>query len=488
MRSLAFDLGAESGRAILGILEGGKLELQELHRFANQPVWLRGNFHWNTLGLWHELKEGLRRAVREVPELTSLGIDTWGVDFGLLDKEGKLLGNPFHYRDPQNDLGFEKASAELGEELIWQETGIQTLPINTIFQLRTLQALENSSLALAETLLFMPDLLTYFFTGQKVSELTVASTSSLLAADGATWAVPLIEKLGLKSSLFAELKAPGTAIGPLTDEMISEVGGGEKLTVVLPAEHDTASAVAAVPAEVDDFAYLSSGTWSLLGVECDAPVLTEEARRGGLTNERGVGGKVRLLKNIMGLWLLQQSRRQWQREGENFTYAELTELAAAAPAFTAMIDPDDPGFLNPPSMPAAIGEYCRKTGQRVPETKGEICRTILEGLAFKYRWTMERLREATGKQLPVLHIVGGGIQNELLCQFTAEATGVKVIAGPVEATAIGNLLVQAMGLGQLRSLEEIREVVRVSFPPKEYLPQQSGVWEKKYQEFLTLLA
>lgn len=487
MRSVAFDLGAESGRAILGTLENGCLKLQEIHRFSNRPVWVRGNFYWDTLELWREIKEGLRLALREDPTICSLGIDTWGVDFGLLDEAGNLLGNPLHYRDPQNQLGFESAVAQVGREKIWNQTGIQSLSFNSIFQLKTLLAKNSAALSLSRKLLFMPDLLTYFFTGEQVSEYTIASTSSMLSHSGKVWAEELLAELGLPTNILADVVAPGTVVGKLLPDVQREVGGGEALVVVAPAEHDTASAVVAVPAQGDDFAYLSCGTWSLLGVETEEPVLSRAAMDGGLTNEGGFDGKIRLLKNIMGLWLLQQSRRQWSREGENYSYGELTQMAEAAPAFSSLIDPDDPDFLNPPSMPGAIASYCRRTGQHVPQTKGEFCRTILESLALKYRWTMERLREATGKKLPVLHMVGGGIQNQLLCQFAANACGVKVVAGPVEATAIGNLMVQAIATGEVEGIDQAREIIASSFPPAQYLPQQREQWEAQYNRFLMLL-
>ncbi|NLC45744.1 MAG: rhamnulokinase [Firmicutes bacterium] len=487
MRSLAFDLGAESGRAILGTLENKHLQLQEIHRFLNRPVWVRGNFYWNTLELWREIKEGLRLALREDPEIKSLGIDTWGVDFGLLDEAGVLLGNPRHYRDPQNQLGYEQALAEVGKEKIWQQTGIQFQVFNSLYQLKTLLMNKSTALSAAKTLLFMPDLFTYFLTGRKVAEYTIASTSSMLSHSGRTFAAELLAELGLPTDIFPELIQPGTVVGGLTSDVQAEVGGGAGLQVIAPAEHDTASAVVAVPAEEEDYAYLSCGTWSLLGVETDQPVLSPAAMEGSLTNEGGAGGKIRLLKNIMGLWLLQQSRRRWQLEGENYSYAELTELAEQAPAFSSLIDPDAPEFLNPPSMPDAICQFCRETGQYVPQSKGEISRTILESLALKYRWTMDRLREVTGMKLGVLHMVGGGIQNKLLCQFAANACGVKVVAGPVEATAIGNLMVQAMALGEVDGLAQAREIVAASFPPAVYLPQDQSAWEKQYQRFLTLL-
>ncbi len=487
MRSLAFDLGAESGRAILGTLERGRLELQEIHRFPNRPVWVQGNFYWDILELWREIKEGLRLALRQEPELKSLGIDTWGVDFGLLDQAGKLLGNPFHYRDPQNQLGYELALQQVGKEKIWRQTGIQCLPFNSLYQLKTLLVKESAALAAARKLLFMPDLLTYFFTGKEVSEYTVASTSSLLSHSGKTWAGELLAELGIPERILAAVVEPGTILGQLLPDVQAELGGGENVLVIAPAEHDTASAVVSVPAQSQDFAYLSCGTWSLLGVETASPSLSLEAAAGGLTNEGGAGNKIRLLKNIMGLWLLQQSRRRWLLEGENHSYAELTQLASQAPAFASLIDPDAAEFLNPASMPEAIQEFCRQSGQKVPQSKGEICRTILESLALKYRWTMDKLREITGMQLNVLHIVGGGINNELLCQFAANACGVKVAAGPVEATAIGNLMVQAIALGEVRDISKAREIVAASFPPAIYTPQEQGLWEHQYQRFLSLI-
>ena len=367
MRSLAFDLGAESGRAILGTLENKHLQLQEIHRFLNRPVWVRGQFYGNTLELWRGIKRGC--ALPERPEI--LGIDTWGVDFGLLDEAGVLLGNPRHYRDPQNQLGYEQALAEVGKEKIWQQTGIQFQVFNSLYQLKTLLMNKSTALSAAKTLLFMPDLFTYFLTGRKVAEYTIASTSSMLSHSGRTFAAELLAELGLPTDIFPELIQPGTVVGGLTSDVQAEVGGGAGLQVIAPAEHDTASAVVAVPAEEEDYAYLSCGTWSLLGVETDQPVLSPAAMEGSLTNEGGAGGKIRLLKNIMGLWLLQQSRRRWQLEGENYSYAELTELAEQAPAFSSLIDPDAPEFLNPPSMPDAICQFCGNWPVRSPK-QGEI--------------------------------------------------------------------------------------------------------------------
>ncbi|APC09185.1 rhamnulokinase [Neomoorella thermoacetica] len=487
MRYLAFDLGAESGRAIVGILEDARLTLEEVYRFPNEPVRLPDGLHWDVLRLFHEMKEGLRRAVaRYGTEIKSLAVDTWGVDFGLLGEKDVLLGNPYHYRDGRTQGMMEEAFKVVSREEIFQQTGIQFMPINSLYQLLAWRQQQPAMLSQAQTLLMMPDLFNFFFTGIKAGEFTIASTTQMYNPRTGTWATGMLEKLGLPVALLPAINPPGTIVGPLLPRVARETEAGE-IAVIAPGSHDTASAVAAVPAAGPDYLYISCGTWSLVGVEVKEPVINEQTLSLNFTNEGGVRGTFRLLKNVTGLWLVQECRRTWERRGEALSYAELTAMAREANPLMAVIDPDHPAFLNPEDMPAAIQGYCRDTGQAVPQTKGEIVRCALESLALKYRWVLEKLEGILKKQIPVIHMVGGGTQNELLCRFTASATGRPVVAGPVEATAAGNLLVQAMAMGEVADLPVAREIVHRSFALKTYEAENTGVWEKKYETFVKLL-
>lgn len=488
VKMLAFDLGASSGRAMLGIYEKGRLSIEEIHRFPNEPVSLRGHHYWDILRLFHEIKLGLRKAFNGGhKDIVSIAIDTWGVDFGLLDKNGDLLGNPYHYRDSRTDGMMEKVFELIPPEDLYAQTGIQFMKLNTIFQLFAVKQFQEHILKETRAMLLVPDLLNYFLTGRMASEYTIASTTQLLDPVKRIWNWDLIDKLGLPN-IFTDIIPPGTVLGPLLPEVVEELGGGEDISVVAVGSHDTASAVASVPASSKDFAYISSGTWSLMGVEIDQPIINLESASLSFTNEGGVANRIRFLKNIMGLWLVQECRRQWQREGEDLSFGQLAELAKEAKPFRAFVDPDHESFVAPGDMPARIQDFCRNTNQPVPETKGEIIRCITESLALKYRVTMESLEQILGRELSVLHIVGGGIQDELLCQFTADATGKRVLAGPVEATSIGNLMVQAMVAGQVGSLEEIRACVARSFPQKEYIPQNTEAFDGQYQRLKELLS
>ncbi len=482
---LAFDLGAESGRGVLGLLQGGRLQLDVIHRFPNGPVRTLDTLHWDVLRLYAEMVQTLRLCAAQQGNLDSLGVDTWGVDFALLGRGGTLLGNPRHYRDPHTEGVMERAFSRVSREEIFRHSGIQFMRFNTLYQLLALQEAHSPLLDVAETLLFMPDLFHYFFTGIKVNEYTDASTSQMLDPHTRGWSWELARALGLPQRILGTLVQPGTVLGPLRTSVAQETGINPA-PVVAPASHDTAAAVAAVPAQGDSWAYISSGTWSLMGVELPEPLVNEQALAANYTNEGGVGGTVRFLKNIMGLWLVQECRRCWERAGQSYGYDELTRLAGEAAPFTAIIDPDDPSFWLPPSMPAAIADYCRRTGQPAPEGPGATVRCALEGLALCYRYTLERLQELTGKRLEVIHVVGGGSQNALLNQLTADACDRPVLAGPVEATAAGNVLTQALGLGVVRSLAEAREVVRSSFDVRNFQPQNSEVWHKPYERFCVL--
>jgi rhamnulokinase len=502
MNYLAFDLGAESGRAILGQIENGRIALRELHRFQNRMVPLHGHLYWDLLHLFAEIQHALQLAGREKIALAGIGVDTWGVDFGLLDRDGNLLANPVAYRDHRTDGMMEKVFAKLPREEIYRLTGIQLMQINTLFQLYALVEAKSPLLQIAQRLLFIPDLINFMLTGRQVSEFTFATTSQLFNLTTRSWADQIFAKLGLPRHLMADIIEPGTPIGELRRDLANASGLGA-VPVIAVACHDTGSAVAAVPAAMTEsaihnpqseiqnpqsnWAYLSSGTWSLMGVEARAPVINARSLEMNFTNEGGVAGTIRLLKNIMGLWLLQECRRQWSREGKDFTYEQLMSLAETATPFRSLVNPDDPAFLHPENMPQAIAEFCRRTGQPVPQSEGEFVRGILESLALQYCRVMEMTEELQGKKIEALHVVGGGSQNALLNQFTAAALGKPVLAGPVEATALGNVAVQAIALGEFKNISEARQAVRNSFAIQEFHPQAPAVWDEAYQHFIKLL-
>jgi rhamnulokinase len=458
---LGFDLGAESGRAMLGTLDSGRLAVEELHRFANTPVRVFDALYWDTLRLWHEIQRGLAIAGRERRlRLDGIGIDTWGVDFALLGADGALADNPRHYRDARTNGVMEKVFNVVPRAEVFAETGIQFMQLNSLYQFYALKLAGSPALEAARTLLFMPDLLNYWLTGVARAELTIASTSQFYDPRKKTWACDLLERLGLPTDILPEIVAPGTRLGPLLDSVARAAGLGA-VPVYATGCHDTASAVAAVPAEGTNWCYISSGTWSLMGAELDEPVINERVLAGNLTNEIGAAGKVRFLKNIAGLWLLQECRRAWALEGAEYTYDELVRLAGEARSRGTLIDVD--AFLEPGDMARKIVAHCQARGQTPPETPGEFTRTILESLAERYRQVLEILESLAERRFEVIHIVGGGSRNALLNQLVADATGRTVIAGPSEATAIGNVLIQAIGAGELAGLEEARGVVRRSF-------------------------
>lgn len=484
---LAFDFGAESGRALLGVIENDKLRLEEIHRFPNTPVRTLGNLHWDVLKLFDEIKQGLRLALQETGgELDGVGVDTWGVDFGLLGEDGELLGNPFHYRDERTNGMMEETFKVVPREEVFGRTGIQFMQLNSLYQLVAMVKNGSTALKCASTLLFMPDLFNYWLTGRKVSEFSIASTSQFYDPRKGGWAVEMLQKLGIPTHILPEIVQPGTTIGPLAESLVSELGGGRGVDVIAPATHDTGSAVAAVPATGEGHAYISSGTWSLMGVELKEPLINEQALAINFTNEGGAEGTFRFLRNIMGLWLVQECRRTWLAAGDDVSYADLAKMAEQSEGFVSVVDPDAPVFLMPGDMPQRIREYCRDTGQPVPGTKGEVVRCALDSLALRYRATVEKLDEMLGRRHDPIHIVGGGTQNKLLCQLAADATGRTVIAGPIEATAIGNVLVQAMGKGYVASLDEARSIVRNSFEMITYEPRPSSAIEAAYKRFLGL--
>ena len=463
---LAVDLGAESGRVVLGRFDGGRVWLEEVHRFPNMPVRLPDGLHWDVLRILCEIKAGLAKAMRQ-EKIEGIGIDSWGVDFGLLDGEGALVSNPYHHRDARTEGMMEEAFGLVPKEEIYQTTGIQFLPINTLYQLLAMRG--SPLLEAAETMLLIPDLMNYWLTGEKACEYTNATTTQLLDLEEGGWAGDLFEGMGLPSHILAPIVQPATQLGPLLPEVVEEVGAGPPVFAV--ASHDTASAVVAVPAEGEDFAYISSGTWSLVGVELSGPVVTEEGLKANFTNEGGFGGKTRLLKNVMGLWLLQECRRQWAREGHEYPYQELARLAEDAPRAGPLVDPDHPAFLAPGDMASRIRSFCEETGQGPPEEPAAVVRCVFESLALKYRHAIEQAESLAGRAIGTISLVGGGSQNSLLCQLTADATRRPVLAGPIEATALGNLMVQAYARGHLASLEEMREAVRCSAEVQEYEPQ-----------------
>ncbi|WP_166245014.1 FGGY-family carbohydrate kinase [Paenibacillus turpanensis] len=482
MAILAYDLGASSGRAILGRLTSRKMEVEELHRFPNDPVQAGDRLHWDILRLHHEIKQGLLKAKHQGLSLESIGIDTWAVDFGFIGGNGELLGNPYHYRDNHTDGMMERLFEEMAPADIFERTGIQFLPFNTIFQLYALRQADSPLLREAKHFLMIPDLLRYFLTGEMWNEFSNATTTQLYNPVQGKWDSVLLQKLQLPQELFGTVLQPGSAAGQLRPSVCSELGIGS-VPVVAVAEHDTGSAVAAVPATERSFAYLSCGTWSLMGTETDQPVINEAARQYNFTNEGGVFGTYRLLKNIMGLWILQEARREWERAGQAYSFPELVAKAEAAQPFGTFIDPDDVSFLPPGDMPSRIRDYALRTGQRPPQDVGETVRCILESLAMKYRRVLEMTEELSGQAFGGLHMVGGGIHNTLLCQWTANAIGKPVWAGPAEGSAIGNLAVQWIAQGELSDIWEARRVIRDSFPVAEYEPQHGSDWAEAYGRF-----
>jgi rhamnulokinase len=479
---LAVDLGAESGRVMLGSLAQDRLSLQELHRFPNQPVRLPTGLYWDTFRLFHEIQHGLALAGR-TSAIDGIGVDTWGVDFALLGRDGALVDNPRHYRDPRTNGILERAFAVVPRERIFAQTGIQFMQFNTLFQLYAMKLAGDPALQTAERLLFMPDLLNYFLTGERVAELSIASTSQFYNPLERRWAAELFTDLGLPSRILPGIVPPGTRLGPLLPHL-AEATGLADAPVFATCGHDTASAVAAVPAERENWCYISSGTWSLMGVELAEPVVNQHSLDLNFTNEIGFGGSVRFLKNIAGLWLLQECRRAWALDGREFGYAELAQMAADTAPFPAILDPD--AFLEPGGMPAKIAAHCQARGQRSPSTPAETCRAILESLALRYRQVLESLEAVLGRRLDVIHIVGGGSRNQVLNQFVADATGRTVLAGPAEATALGNILVQAIGSGALAGHREARQLIRRSFPLEVYEPHPQADWDAAYARFCAL--
>jgi rhamnulokinase len=475
---LAFDLGAESGRAILGCFQSGILDITEIHRFPNEPVAVNGELHWDALRLLHEIKKTFESSLHV--KIESVGIDTWGVDFALLSERGGLIENPYHYRDARTRGVMEEILARISREKIYSITGIQFLTFNTLYQLYAAVRATPKLIDAAEALVTIPDLLNYWLSGNRVSEYTNATTTQFVDAATGAWATGLLNELDLPSRLLQPIVKPGTVIGALQPEVSAAFTG---TPVVAPACHDTGSAVAAVSATKPS-AFLSSGTWSLLGAEISAPIITTKALNLNFTNEGGVCGTIRLLKNIGGLWLLQSCRRCWASSGQNYSYEELMYSAEDnRNGFVSLFDPDHPDFLNPDNMPSAIDEYCRRTGQPAPSGPPAYTRAILESLAFKYRMVLESLEEISGIRFEEIRIMGGGSRNRMLNQFTANATGIPVVAGPAEATALGNIAMQMLATGAVASLSEARRIIDRSFPAERFEPSANDLWNVQYKRF-----
>jgi len=482
---LALDIGAESGRAMLGEFEGERLTLSEAYRFPNGPVRLPDGLHWNLLRIWDEIKRSLAQVRHSCGRgLASVGIDTWGVDFGLLDRTGALVANPFHYRDSRTDGMLEEAARRMPLNELYRRTGMPSAQHNTLYQLLSMVVSDALALEIADTFLMTPDLLNYWLSGERGCEFTIATTTQCYNPGLGGWDSAILEAMGIPTRLFPSIIPPGTNLGPLLPYVADEVGvEADALAVIAPACHDTASAVAAVPTRGAGCAWISSGTWSVVGTELDAPVIDETTLKYGLVNEGGVADRWILCRNVMGLWIVQQCRQTWASHGQEMSYDALTDLARQAEPFQAVIDVDDAGFFTPGDMPARIRAYCQRTEQKVPDTRGGIIRCVLESLALKYRWALERLEEVVGQRLEPLHTVGGGSRNTLLNQLTADATGRRVVTGPIEATALGNILMQLLALGEIGSIAEGRELLRHSFSLKEYPASLSEKeeWGRAYE-------
>jgi rhamnulokinase len=489
---LAVDMGASSGRHVLGLFDGQQLRLEEIYRFDNGAVDVADHLYWDILGLWAHVRKGLRAASNHFGKgITSVGVDTWGVDFGLLGRNDELLGNPYQYRDSRTNGMMDKAFGIVSREEIFRHTGLQFMQINTLYQLLAMKLSASPLLDMAETLLMIPDLFHWLLTGVKCNEMTDASTSQFYNPAKGDWAIELLQKFSLPTGILSKITQPGTTLGLLRPSVAAEAQLPDT-KVVLPGTHDTASAVAAVPAKSrpgvrPDWCYISLGTWALMGIESPQPVINDAVLKLNFTNEGGIGGTTRLLKNIIGMWIIQECRRVWTQAGENHDWESLNQLSAAEKPLQAFVNPDASDFLAPVNMPESIRDFCRRTGQAAPESKGAVLRCALDSLALKFRHVFAMCEELAGGRIETIHIVGGGTKNKQLCQAAADACGRRVVAGPVEATAIGNVMMQAIAAGDVASISEAREVVRRSFPVDEYEPHNTAAWDDAYAKFLKLL-
>lgn len=485
---LAFDLGAESGRAMLGQFDGTRLRLEEIYRFANGPVRVADSLYTDALYLWTQIQTGLQKAAAQYgQQIASVGVDSWGVDYALLDENDRLLSNPYHYRDSRTEGILQKAFAQVSREEIYLQTGNQIIPFNTLFQLLSARLQEPQNLHNARSLLMLPDLFHFWLCGEKANEYSNATTTQCFDQNRQVWATDLLNRLEIPPDIFQVVVQPGQKLANI-HPWLAESSGCDRIPVILPASHDTGSAVTAVPASSPNFMYISSGTWSLVGVELEKPLITRESLMRNLTNEGNPQGRTRYLKIAAGMWILHQCKLTWNSSGKQYSYADLTSMAVAAPRRGILINLNDPEFVAPGDMPSRIRQYCQRTGQPVPHNDAEVTYCILESLAYMYRTLLDDLESVLGKKLEVIHIIGGGSRNALLNQLTADVTGLPVLAGPVEATATGNVLMQAVGLGYLSSVDEIRQVVRDSFETELFTPHCRDNIEDRYQEYRVICA
>ncbi len=493
MKVLAIDLGASSGRAILGVIsKSNLLELEEIYRFENGGIQIFDSLYWDVLGLFQEIKKSLRKYVdKHGSNLDSIGVDTWGVDFALLDENDELLGPVHHYRDKRTDGMLEEMFKAVPKEDIFNQTGVQFLPINASTQIFSMIKNKSPRLSITRTFLMLPDFFNFLLSGVKASEYSDATTSQLYDPIKNQWSLDLIRNLGLKTEWFCKIIQPGTVLGHLKKYIAEDVGLGKDVKIIAPLTHDTGSAVAAAPVDMnkyqrEEWAYLSSGTWSLIGVELTEPLINEKALEHNFTNEGGINGTIRFLKNLTGLWLIQECKRLWDKEGLDLSWEEIEKQAREAPRFKNYINVDDPAFLNPPNMIEAIEEFCEAHGQSAPKSVGEISRTIFESLTFRYKQALENLEYIIEKKIKILHVIGGGSKNALLNQFSANILNITIEAGPIEATAIGNILVQALALGRIKDVYELRKIVKNSFPIKKFEPKNVNNWKDGYKNYLNL--
>lgn len=482
---LSFDFGASSGRAILGSFDGEKIHLNEIHRFSNDPVKVGNTFYWDVLRLFHEIKQGILKA-KSFGGFDSIGIDTWGVDFGLIDAKGYLLENPVHYRDERNNGMIEEAEKYISKDALYDRTGIQFMDFNTVFQLLSLKKNRPELLERADKLLFMPDLFAYMLTGNCVSEYSIATTSQMVNINTRKWDSELLEKLGIPENILCDIVPSGAPNGMLSESLCEELGV-KSVPVYAVCGHDTQSAITAIPSEKKDFAFISSGTWSLFGTEIQSPIVNEKAKKLNVTNEGGYNYTTAFLKNICGLWLIQESRRQWIREGKEYSYAELEAEAKKAEPFQCFIDPDAPDFVAPGDMPNRIREYCKKTNQYVPESVGEVVRCIYESLALKYKNVLSGIEDCTEKTYDRIHVAGGGTKDTFLCAMTASSCNRTVYAGPIEATVLGNVAVQLMSAGKIKDITDARKIIAKGEQLRIYQPENQADWENAYAKFLKIL-
>lgn len=484
---LAYDFGASSGRAIIGIFRDSKIYLKEIHRFENNPVTLNKILYWDVLRLIFEIKTGILKAKKDF-NFSSIAFDTWGVDFALIDKNNNLINNPVHYRDSRTNNIISKVEKNIIPiDKLYDITGIQIMPINTLFQLYSIIESDHNYLNNVSTLLLMPDFFSYLFTGKKVAEYSIASTTQFIDYQNKTWNKSIINKFKIPNHIFPKVINSGKILGKITKEICNELEINKNIEIISITGHDTACAVVAVPAFENDYIYLSCGTWSLLGTEIDKPIINEKSKNYNLTNEYGYNNKIRFLKNITGLWLINETKRYYSLNNKNYSFDEITKLANESPAFNCFIDPDNVEFSKPGNIPKKIIEFCKKTNQNIPKNDGEIFRCIYESLAFKYKMAYDQIKECTGKIYNTIHIIGGGSQSEILCQMTASAVGLNAYSGPIEATSIGNIVMQLIAKKQIENIKQAREIVFKSFNIKKYNPQDQDKWIKYYNLFIEII-